>query len=154
MVLFPWWLAKAVIVDSGITSPGESLTPQSDGVSIAAPGRRPITPLILFFIVLSVVGFVVFNAVDGFITSNVVDGRMSQLQEEIGDLEWRAEQLSALVAFLDSDEYIERTAREELGLVRPGEEAIAIEAPIQPGLIIIRAPWWANLLPADAQYDQ
>ena len=153
MIPFLWWLARAVIVDSGITSSSDSLTSQSGDVSFTTPSRRSIMPLILFFVALSVVGFVVFNAVDGFIKSNVVDARMSQLQTEVDDLEWQAEQLSALVAFLDSDEYIERTAREELGLVRPGEEAIAIQAPTQPGLRILRSPWWANLLPIVAHHD-
>jgi cell division protein FtsB len=109
--------------------------------------RRRLTPLLLFFVALGLVGYFVFDAVDGFVNADIVDSRVSDVRIEIDNLEWQAEQLSALVAFLDSDEYIERTAREELGLVRPGEEAIAIEAPTQPGLRIIRSPWWANLLP-------
>ncbi len=75
--------------------------------------------------------------------------RIAGLQTELDDLRWEADQLSALVGYLDSDEYIERIAREELGLVRVGEEAFAIEAPIRSGLPITRSPWWANLLPPD-----
>ena len=42
---------------------------------------------------------------------------------------------------------LERTAREELGFVRVGEEAFAIDAPLRTGLPITRSPWWSNLLP-------
>jgi cell division protein FtsB len=85
--------------------------------------------------------------VDGVINNNSIDLQIAALQEEIADLQWDADQLSALVGYLDSDEYIERTAREELGFVRVGEEAFAIDAPLRIGLPITRSPWWSNLLP-------
>ena len=109
--------------------------------------RRRITPLLLFFLALGVVGYLVFSAVDGVVNTSGLDAQQAALRAEIADLQWQAEQLSALVSYLDADEYIERTAREELGYVRPGEESFAIEAPLQPGLLVQRAPWWANLLP-------
>ncbi len=122
-----------------------------DAAAPAPVVRRRLTPLLMFFAALGLVGYFVFTAVDGFVNANTLDGRIDELQQELGDLQWQAEQLSALVAFLDSDEYIERTAREELGLVRPGEEAFAIEAPLRPGLRILRSPWWANLLPLPSE---
>ena len=120
------------------------------GETAGPPPRRRLLPLLLFFATLSFVGYFVFSAVDRVVDRSVLDTRVADLQGEIDDLEWQAEQLSALVAYLDSDEYIERIAREELGFVRPGEEAFAIEAPLRPGLRILRSPWWANLLPEDA----
>ncbi len=111
------------------------------------PPRRRLAPLIMFFAVLGLVGYFVFTAVDGFVNAGALDTQVVALEQEIADLDWEAEQLSALVSFLDSDEYIERIAREELGLVRPGEEAFAVQAPIRPGLRVVRSPWWANLLP-------
>ena len=111
------------------------------------PPRRRLAPLLMFFAVLGLVGYFVFTAVDGFVNAGALDTQVVALEQEIADLDWEAEQLSALVSFLDSDEYIERTAREELGLVRPGEEAFAVQAPIRPGLRVVRSPWWANLLP-------
>ena len=114
------------------------------------PRRRRLTPLLLFFGALALVGYFVFTAMDGVVNTNVLDARVSTLQGEIDEFEWQAEQLEALVAFLDSDEYIERVAREELGLVRVGEEAFAIQAPLRPGISILRSPWWANLLPQPA----
>ncbi len=141
-----WW-SKAFMANSTETRGSEtppSLLPESEQTVVA---RRRLGPLLLFFVALGLVGYFVFDAANGFVNADVVDVRVAGLQTDIDDLEWQADQLSALVAFLDSNEYIERTAREELGLVRPGEEAIAIEAPAQPGLRIVRSPWWANLLP-------
>lgn len=109
--------------------------------------RRRLTPLLIFFLALAIVGYFVFTAVDGVINNNSIDLQIAALQEEIADLQWDADQLSALVGYLDSDEYIERTAREELGFVRVGEEAFAIDAPLRSGLPITRSPWWTNLLP-------
>ena len=109
--------------------------------------RRRLTPLLIFFLALAIVGYFVFTAVDGVINNNSIDLQSAALQEEIADLQWDADQLSALVGYLDSDEYIERTAREELGFVRVGEEAFAIDAPLRSELPITRSPWWSNLLP-------
>lgn len=46
-----------------------------------------------------------------------------QVQAEIRTLQQRYQRLEALKAYLNSDEYIEAVAREELGLVRKGERA-------------------------------
>ena len=106
-----------------------------------------MTPLLIFFAFLGLVGYFVFTTVDRLVNANSLDAQIATIESEIADLDWQAEQLSVLVAYLDSNEYIERTAREELGLVRPAEEAFAVEAPVRPGLRITRSPWWANLLP-------
>ena len=82
------------------------------------PRRRRLTPLLLFFGALALVGYFVFTAMDGVVSTNALDTRVATLQQEIDEFEWQAQQLDALVAFLDSDEYIERVAREELSLVR------------------------------------
>ncbi|PZC44785.1 MAG: Cell division protein FtsB [Chloroflexi bacterium] len=111
------------------------------------PQRRRLTPLLFFFAALALVGYFVFTAMDGGVNTNTLDARITALTGEIDDLEWQAEQLEALVSFLDSDEYIERVAREDLGLVRVGEEAFAIQSPLRPGIQVLRSPWWANLLP-------
>jgi cell division protein FtsB len=45
----------------------------------------------------------------------------SRIEADIHDLEGRYERLMALKDYLNSDEYIEAVAREQLGLVRKGE---------------------------------
>ena len=112
-----------------------------------SPRRRSPWPLLLFMLVVGLMGYFVHGAVDGFVQKRSVDSQITVMRAEIADRSAQAEQLSALVGYLDSDEYIERVAREDLGLVRPGEEAFAVQAPVRPGLPIIRSPWWANLLP-------
>ena len=128
--------------------PEQASAPDVRGVPIDDfPRRRRLTPLLLFFGALALVGYFVFTAMDGVVNTNALDERVANLQGEIDEFEWQADQLEALVSFLDSDEYIERVAREELGLVRVGEEAFAIQSPLRPGVSILRSPWWANLLP-------
>lgn len=135
--------------DTGPLLPQPSIAEDARSVPIEDfPRRRRLAPLLLFFAALAVVGYFVFTAMDGVVSTNALDARVAGLQEEIDELEWEAEQLEALVTYLDSDEYIERVAREELGLVRVGEEAFAIQAPLRPGIEVFRSPWWANLLPA------
>ena len=107
-----------------------------------------------FAAALVVVGYVVFNGVEGLLQNDGLDGRIGATQAEIAELELQAAQLAALAAYLDSDAYIERTARETLGMVRPGEEAFAVHAPTREGLAFTRSPWWANLLPELADDDR
>ncbi len=93
------------------------------------------------------VGFVVFSGVEGLMQANSLDNRIAEVRTEIVKLRRDADQLAALIAWLDSDAYIERIAREDLGMVRPGEEAFAVHAPRRGQIEVARSPWWANLLP-------
>ena len=104
-----------------------------------------------FIASLLLVGFVVHSGVEGLLQANSLDDRIIETRTEIEQLKRDTEQLAALVAWLDSDAYIERIAREDLGMVRPGEEAFAVHAPRRGDLEITRTPWWANLLPPDSQ---
>ena len=67
---------------------------------------------------------------------NAIKGHQLNMQENALNAEIRAQQekyqqLQALEQYLKSDEYIEQVAREQLGLVRPGETAI-VAIPTQP----------------------
>ena len=136
--------------DAAIDPPG--------GLAAAAPvsdpdPERPLLPWLwrrLTFIgSLMLVGFVVFSGVEGLLQANSLDDRIIETRAEITQLRQDAAQLAALVAWLDSDAYIERIAREDLGMVRPGEESFAVHAPQRGQLAIERSPWWANMLPPD-----
>ncbi|MDE2965905.1 MAG: septum formation initiator family protein [Chloroflexota bacterium] len=106
---------------------------------------------VAFVCSLLLVGFVVFSGVEGLLQANSLDDRIIETRAEIEQLRRDTQQLAALVAWLDSDAYIERIAREDLGMVRPGEESFAVHAPGRGNLEITRSPWWANLLPKEAQ---
>ncbi len=51
------------------------------------------------------------------------------LEQRIEQLKQQHEQLSKELGYYRSDEYVEKVAREELGLVRPGEVAVAMAIP-------------------------
>jgi cell division protein FtsL len=86
---------------------------------------------------------------------NAIKGRQLDLQEQALNSEIRAQQeryqeLQALEQYLKSDEYIEQVAREQLGLVKPGETGI-IAIPAEPSPT--PAPdspqpdlWWERLI--------
>ena len=102
--------------------------------------------MLAFLATVALVGWVIYSGVEGLLRSNALEARIAETQQEISQLQCEADQLAAMVAWLESDEYVERTAREDLGLVRPAEEAFAVHAPPREGLSIVRSPWWANLL--------
>lgn len=123
--------------------------------STGKPSRPAVLPWVVrrvaFVASLLLVGFVVFSGVEGLLQANSLDDRIIETRAEIEQLRRDTEQLAALVAWLDSDAYIERIAREDLGMVRPGEESFGVHAPGRGNLEITRSPWWANLLPRAAQ---
>ncbi len=73
-----------------------------------------------------VVVYLVFTAVGNAIQSVQLGGDESSLSDEVQGLEDRYDRLSALRDYMNSDEYIERIARRELGLVGPGEMGIIV----------------------------
>ena len=124
----------------------------SRGRSESRPAALPwIIRRVAFLSSLLLVGFIVFSGVEGLIQANSLEDRIASTRAEIEELRRDADQLAALVSWLDSDAYIERIAREDLGMVRPGEESVGVHAPRRGQLEINRSPWWANLLPEGAQ---
>ena len=68
------------------------------------------------------------------------------VEAEIAVLQTQQAELEGLRAYLASDEYIEAVARSRFVLVRPGETAVAIDAPEQDAPA--RQPgerWWEAL---------
>jgi cell division protein DivIC len=65
--------------------------------------------------------YFLFTAALGAVRSYQLHQREDRLRTEITELQARYERLDALKAYLNSDEFIESAAREQLGLVRPGE---------------------------------
>lgn len=72
---------------------------------------------------LIAVYFLVTGAVNG-LRGHQLRQQEDRLQQDIYDLQSRYDRLQALKDYLNSDEYIESVAREELGLVKKGEEGI------------------------------
>ena len=76
--------------------------------------------IILLITALAVVYFLVTAALGG-VRSYQLHQREDRLHAEIQELQSHYERLQALKDYLNSDEYIEAAAREQLGLVREGE---------------------------------
>ena len=137
-----------------VTDPAPASDPENATVE-GSSTQAAVLPWLLrrsaFVASLLIVGFVVYSGVEGLLQANSLDDRIIETRAEIEQLRRDTEQLAALVAWLDSDAYIERVAREDLGMVRPGEEAFAVHAPGRSQLEINRSPWWANLLPQEAE---
>lgn len=98
-----------------------------------------------------IVGYFLVTGATTALRSNHLSEREDRLRAEIADLEVRFERLQALREYLDSDEYIEAVAREQLGLVRKGESSIVViptvptpaPDPEEPGEAEL---WWETLV--------
>jgi cell division protein FtsB len=70
----------------------------------------------------------------------------ARLRQEVAELRSREARLTEIRDALRSDEYIEYVAREVLGLVKPGETVVIVQAPpdeaSQPDA---GDPWWEPL---------
>jgi cell division protein DivIC len=90
---------------------------------VKAPTHFPqITTVRVILAVTAVMAlyFVVGGTVNA-IRSQHLRQEQARIKADMDDLEDRYQRLAALKEYLNSDEYIEAIAREELGLVRKGE---------------------------------
>lgn len=68
------------------------------------------------------------------------------LFNEVQELRQQRAELEGLAAYLESDEYVEAFARQQFGLVKPGETLVTVDAPTTSGNT--RHPgerWWEAL---------
>jgi len=93
--------------------------------------RTALRRLFQGLIVVAVLGLLVF-AVFPTRTYLAQQDATSQAGERLKVLEEETAQLQARAVALDSDDEIERLAREDHGLVRPGEEAYVVLRPPLP----------------------
>ena len=87
--------------------------------------RISSTRIVLGITAIIVGYFLVMGAVTALRSSQLGD-REDRLRAEISELQQRFERLEMLREYLGSDEYIEAVAREQLGLVREGEDGIVV----------------------------
>ena len=98
-----------------------------------------------------IAGYFLVTGATAALQSRQLNERENRLQAEISDLQQRYERLDALRQYLDSDEYIEAVAREELGLVRKGETSIVVIPKVasptpEPGEEDSGDLWWEALI--------
>ena len=79
------------------------------------------TPRIVLIVTVLFGAYFIAGGVLNAIRAHQLRQEETRLEADIGDLEGRYERLQALKDYLNTDEYIEAVAREQLGLVRKGE---------------------------------
>lgn len=88
------------------------------------PIRRVLVGLFMFGIA--------FLYLRGYLELVRVNYQISVVQKEIQVWEAKCEELRKQIEYLSSDEYVEKVAREELGLVKPGEVPFIVAQPRNP----------------------
>ena len=83
--------------------------------------RFRITPrFCLFLICAMLIAFGISFAISCHDLSTGAQ-KLEQVQDEYAKLEQQLHELSEDLAYTETDDYIERVARDELGMIRPGE---------------------------------
>ncbi len=75
------------------------------------------------FIIIGAVFFlvVVINFYQGFYTLREKNAEIERLEEDISQLQGETKEVEKKLEYLESEEYVERMARKQLGLVKEGE---------------------------------
>ncbi|HZJ56707.1 MAG TPA: septum formation initiator family protein [Clostridia bacterium] len=83
--------------------------------------RYVLKPRLKIFLALLAIGYFGFNLLKQEIKINEQDDRILDLREKIVQAEDTNAELERLIQFTESEEYIEKVARERLGWVKKGE---------------------------------
>ncbi|HEU0167780.1 MAG TPA: septum formation initiator family protein [Chloroflexota bacterium] len=95
---------------------------------------RQISPMqILLLLVLTVALYFAAALAGELIASQRIDQQVTSLNHDIGVLKTQNQQLTAQVGDAKSDAFVERQARDMLGLVKPGDyPVVVVNAPAPP----------------------
>lgn len=89
------------------------------------------TPRVVFAITAVIVVYFLAVFVGNFVRHRQLNTEEARLEAQIAQMQAKYETLQALEDYVQSDEYIEEVARQQLGLVREGETAF-VAIPTQP----------------------
>jgi cell division protein FtsB len=97
-------------------------------------GSRSALTLAIAGIMLVFIGLLLLNFVGQVLQSASLEARRAELQAEVAAMRSANEQLAGSVGFTESDVYVERVAREQLGYAREGDMVILprLVAPAAP----------------------
>ena len=102
----------------------------------AVPRRRRFNPLNSRLLLLLIIVLLVYFGVSlGFQLNKLwaMQESIMEMEERVAELRQHNERLWERLATLESESYIEETARDRLGLIRPGETRIVPVLPEQDG---------------------
>ncbi|PIR07367.1 MAG: hypothetical protein COV55_00070 [Candidatus Komeilibacteria bacterium CG11_big_fil_rev_8_21_14_0_20_36_20] len=77
---------------------------------------------IIALLLLLIFSFV--KVTKGVLLRYKINQEISHLEEQLGDLQSKTENMQKLITYLETDEYIEKEARLKLNLSKPGEKQI------------------------------
>lgn len=84
-------------------------------------------PKFLAFIGLSIIILISFPLSKNISKKYKIDQEIKELEREISDIEYKNNDFKKLIAYLESDQFVEEQARLNLGLKKHGEEAVIIK---------------------------
>lgn len=108
---------------------GEALSIPSELAMSGRRRRRRVTSRFWLIIGLIVFVYAIGSYTKGFIEIWRLRQQIVAVELEIANAQTRNQQLREELAYLQSDEYIEKVAREELGLILPGETPVILTTP-------------------------
>lgn len=92
----------------------------------ARPRKNIFFPILLGVVLLLVIGFFVVTNIRISQRRAKLTARIESLKKEIQILEEKKTQLQEKISQAGSKEYLEKVAREQLGLKAPGEEVVVV----------------------------
>ncbi|MDI3280521.1 MAG: septum formation initiator family protein [Bacillota bacterium] len=95
------------------------------------PSRRAL-PLWLRWGLLLLAAYLCFGYLTGLVSLVRVNAEIRRVEQEIAALERENARLAGQVKYMESPGYVEKVAREELGLVAPGEIRYRVAEPVAP----------------------
>jgi cell division protein DivIC len=103
---------------------------------------------IIFGITALIVVYFLVTFAGSYVRAQQADNQVAQLQTQIDSMSSQYDRLRALKQYLQSDDYVEKAAREQLGLVKPGETGIVV-VPTQPSPTpapgAVGDNWWQTI---------
>lgn len=78
-------------------------------------------------IIIAIIAIFAFNYVKQSITINRIEKEIIENQNELENLKSKNNELESDLKKVDTDEYIEKLARERLGMIKDGEKVVNFE---------------------------
>ena len=111
-------------------------------LNLFSPGR-----IILVAVIVAAV-YLTLSAGTNLLHSYELVNDESRLRDEVAALDVKEDQLQQIRDYLRTDEYVEFMARRVLGLVKPGETLVIVDAPQSKDASEsdpANTPWWQRL---------
>lgn len=97
---------------------------ESQGDKLRSSGRKKAWSKLLVIAALAYGFVIVMSFGEQFMQLRSINRNIDQVQEKIRYMQQKNKELTQEIKRLQSDAYVERIAREKLGLVKPGETVL------------------------------